>query len=360
MIQGTSRSRRTTSKKSLKVRKKKNKFTSNISKLMFVSLFAIAGVSGLNYKKSVNIQIDGVQMQVLTAVNSVDELLLENKIDKTKYEINTNDDVITDGETILLSSEKVIQFTVAGETKEVVTKALTLSDFFIEQNVEITQNTYISSPATYKLDDFLVNYNTLKVDVTTHSTSEETLEIDLPEVVEETTELSVGEVKVTKGEQRIVKNVYDVTSVNGTVVKTVKTSEVVLQEGKPAVKRVGKGTLAYSEVSKETTIVQDVGMVEFTAYAVGDGATPSTVTATGHDVSTSALYDHPKFGRIFIVAVDPTVIPLGSVVEIEGIGKAIALDTGGAIKGSRIDLFMSSPSEAIKFGRQSHNVKIVE
>ena len=41
-----------------------------------------------------------------------------------------------------------------------------------------------------------------------------------------------------------------------------------------------------------------------------------------------------------LIAVDPSVIPLGSRVWVEGYGEAIAADTGGAIKGHKIDVLM--------------------
>lgn len=57
-----------------------------------------------------------------------------------------------------------------------------------------------------------------------------------------------------------------------------------------------------------------------------------------------------------VVAVDPRVIPLGSKLYIEGYGFAVAGDTGGAIKGRRIDLGFGSYREAIRFGRKSVRV----
>lgn len=51
------------------------------------------------------------------------------------------------------------------------------------------------------------------------------------------------------------------------------------------------------------------------------------------------------------IAVDPRVIPLGSKVRMNG-KEYVAEDTGGAIKGRRIDLFADSHSEAMKFGKK--------
>ncbi len=59
------------------------------------------------------------------------------------------------------------------------------------------------------------------------------------------------------------------------------------------------------------------------------------------------------------VAVDPNVIPLGSKVYVEGYGYAIASDTGGAIKGNKIDLYMNSVQECFAFGRRTVTVHLV-
>lgn len=60
-----------------------------------------------------------------------------------------------------------------------------------------------------------------------------------------------------------------------------------------------------------------------------------------------------------VIAVDPSVIPLGSKVWVEGYGEAIAADTGGAIKGHRIDLFVPTESAAMKWGRKTVTLKII-
>ena len=54
-----------------------------------------------------------------------------------------------------------------------------------------------------------------------------------------------------------------------------------------------------------------------------------------------------------VVAVDPTLIPLGTHLFVPGYGKAIAADVGVAIKGRIIDLWMPSTAEARKWGRKT-------
>lgn len=66
----------------------------------------------------------------------------------------------------------------------------------------------------------------------------------------------------------------------------------------------------------------------------------------------------PKEGRT--IAVDPSIIPYGSLVYIQGYGYFIAEDCGGAIKGNRIDIFTSSYDHAIRQGKKKANVWLLE
>lgn len=61
-----------------------------------------------------------------------------------------------------------------------------------------------------------------------------------------------------------------------------------------------------------------------------------------------------------LVAVDPSVIPLGTRLYIEGYGYAYAADTGGAIVGNRIDLFFDSEWQCNQWGRRTVKVYILE
>lgn len=99
--------------------------------------------------------------------------------------------------------------------------------------------------------------------------------------------------------------------------------------------------------------------VEATAYTNHPSENGGTyggrvLTKTGYDI-TNTIYHN----GLRVIAVDPSVIPLYSIVDIEGYGKAIALDTGGAIKGNRIDYLVANDSEANNFGRRNVNIKII-
>ncbi|HET7578791.1 MAG TPA: peptidoglycan-binding protein [Bacillales bacterium] len=89
--------------------------------------------------------------------------------------------------------------------------------------------------------------------------------------------------------------------------------------------------------------------VESTAYTAHCSGC-SGVTATGIN-----LLKNPDSK---VIAVDPSVIPLGSKVWVQGYGYAVAGDTGGAIDGKRIDVFMPSQSKAMNWGRKTVKVKV--
>lgn len=86
------------------------------------------------------------------------------------------------------------------------------------------------------------------------------------------------------------------------------------------------------------------------------------VTATAYNPEeyayiTTSGYNIMANPNMKLIAVDPSVIPLGKKVWVEGYGVAIAGDTGGAIKGNRIDVLMPTRADALAWGRQA--VKIV-
>ncbi|MDQ1000278.1 peptidoglycan hydrolase CwlO-like protein [Neobacillus niacini] len=75
------------------------------------------------------------------------------------------------------------------------------------------------------------------------------------------------------------------------------------------------------------------------------------ITYMGHNIK-----ENPN---IKLIAVDPSVIPLGSKVWVEGYGVAIAGDTGGAIKGHKIDVVMPDNAHAIAWGRKTVKISIL-
>ena len=99
--------------------------------------------------------------------------------------------------------------------------------------------------------------------------------------------------------------------------------------------------------------------VEATFYTAFCAEGCGGVTATGLDVSNTIYY-----GGRRIIAVDPNVIKLGSTgtltLSTGHTYRVTAQDTGGAIKGARIDLLVASESEANRLGRQQAVLKLDE
>ena len=84
----------------------------------------------------------------------------------------------------------------------------------------------------------------------------------------------------------------------------------------------------------------------------------SGITASGFNVKNTTLYNGMR-----IVAMDTNVVPLHSIIQITTKNetfKAIVLDRGGAIKGHRLDLLMSTTTEANNFGVQNVKVTIIK
>jgi 3D (Asp-Asp-Asp) domain-containing protein/LysM repeat protein len=112
-----------------------------------------------------------------------------------------------------------------------------------------------------------------------------------------------------------------------------------------AAKPVAKTPVKQPEASKKEITV------EATAYTASCEGCSGT-TKTGVDLKANP--------NAKVIAVDPSVIPLGSKVHVEGYGYATAEDIGGAIKGNRIDVFIPTQDGAIAWGRKQVKVTILE
>jgi 3D (Asp-Asp-Asp) domain-containing protein len=83
---------------------------------------------------------------------------------------------------------------------------------------------------------------------------------------------------------------------------------------------------------------------------------PSPATIGRHATGRTCTGRKAEFG---VVAVDPRVIPLGTLLYVEGYGMAIAADIGSAIKGHRIDLCYASKRVADAYGVKMIKVHIL-
>lgn len=105
-------------------------------------------------------------------------------------------------------------------------------------------------------------------------------------------------------------------------------------------------------VSSQNTVQAGKGVemyVTATAYSHEDSG---TTTALGYNIKVNP--------NMKLIAVDPSVIPLGKKVWVEGYGVAVAGDTGGAIKGHKIDVLMPTSQDALLWGRKTVKIVILD
>ncbi|MCG6552124.1 MAG: 3D domain-containing protein [Candidatus Magnetominusculus sp. LBB02] len=121
--------------------------------------------------------------------------------------------------------------------------------------------------------------------------------------------------------------------------------------------------------AQNTRLTQQMARLETTFHAEKDkfmaNLQEGEFEVTAYEPSDKSCGKWSKLGltksgtspnKLRTVAVDPDVIPIGSLVYIEGIGWRVAEDTGSRVKGRIIDLFVESIEEAKEFGRQKKTV----
>ncbi|WP_163182647.1 3D domain-containing protein [Neobacillus sedimentimangrovi] len=121
----------------------------------------------------------------------------------------------------------------------------------------------------------------------------------------------------------------------------------VAQSAAPAPATASKSAPAPTKESSSAPKGREL-YVSATAYSHEDSG---SITALGYNIKANP--------NMKLIAVDPRVIPLGSKVWVEGYGTAIAGDTGGAIKGHKIDVLMPNKASALAWGRRTVKVIIL-
>ena len=119
---------------------------------------------------------------------------------------------------------------------------------------------------------------------------------------------------------------------------------------------VASGIVAYERYARLASRAAR-GTVRLATAAVRMLATAYTPYCGGGCSGYTALGARAGYG---IVAVDPGFIPLGTRLYIPGYGRAVAGDTGGAIRGRRIDLGFESDSDAMRFGTREIVVYVLK
>lgn len=395
--------------------------TNMMKKLIIPSIGGILFIvfSSLILLEALSVEValaqDGELHTVKTHANTVEELLdeLGIEIDKHDFLSYDLDTTLENGMNIKYKQAKKLLLTVDGEEKEFYTTAGTLGEFFKEENLtfiehdelshqadqEIVDDLHVTAKKAFKikindggkesrvvwttggsvsqlLDEQDITLNQLDkitpavtedvnkdttIAITRVEKETEVVEENIPFKVEkkEDNKLTKGKEKViSEGQEGVLEKTVEITLENGEEINREVVNEKVKEESKNKVIAVG------TKVPKQTKVANNNASSQSSAPSGGKvlhmSATAFTANCNGCSGVTATGINLKANPNMKVIAVDPNVIPLGSKVWVEGYGTAIAGDTGGSIKGNRIDAHFATKSEAYQFGRRTVKVKVID
>ncbi|WP_305852493.1 G5 and 3D domain-containing protein [Gracilibacillus caseinilyticus] len=318
--------------------------------------------------KEVVVNVDGEKQSYYTTADNVEVFLAEQNIELTKNDhikqsMDTN---IEDN--LEINIEKAFQITIndGGEEKQVWTTGGTVKNLLASEEIEIGELDRVEPKQSASISEGTA-VNITRVEKVKDVEEEE---VDYKVVKRSDNSLTKGkEEVVSEGETGVVEKHYEVVLENGEEVSRELVKENVKKESKERIVAIG------TKVSQPATTI--------TTASAATNSTPSETVSRGkEEESSKTLYMKAtaynwdcatcdgrgltstgynlKANPNGVVAVDPSVIPLGTKVWVEGYGYAIARDTGGNIKGNKIDLHMSTKQKAASYGSRTVKVKIID
>lgn len=221
-----------------------------------------------------------------------------------------------------------IEVAVDGKTVHADLAPRTLAKAFKKLGITLGSKDIVSQPLNKVIQP------NEKIRVVRVTEKEQTIQTEIPyQVVDQPSDFPVGlpDRLVSRGSNGLQEQTVKLTYEDGKQVNRQVLSQKIVSA--PVNEVVAKG--AQTSISRGGMVIRfkKAYLMRATAYSI-----PGGITATGASVHWG------------IVAVDPRVIPLGSSVYVEGYGEASAQDTGSAIQGKRIDLYMNSTGTAQSFG----------
>ncbi|SEB19990.1 Uncharacterized conserved protein YabE, contains G5 and tandem DUF348 domains [Thalassobacillus cyri] len=320
----------------------------------------------------VQVVIDGEQKEYYTTTETVGEFFNEQNLSfKDRDEVSHKQDAPIQAN-MNIEVDKAFPVTIhdGGKKKKVWTTASTVGDFLEDQKIELGKLDELKPKKSKQLNGETPIHIT-RVEKVTDVVEEE---IDFSVVTKQDSSLLKGKRKVVSdGEKGLVTKKYEVTLKNGEEVnrklikeenkKDSKNKIVAIgtkQPEKQTVTTVSNNTSKTESSSNDSDSTVSRSSSESEVKTLQMSATAYTASCSGCSGITATGINLKANPDAKVIAVDPSVIPLGTRVWVEGYGNAIAGDTGGAINGNKIDLFMSSKSDALSFGRKTVQVKILE
>ena len=271
------------------------------------------------------------------------------------FALGLEDDVTVNSKTpyfidISINEAFDVKVSVDGTTHTVETTGDTVYSLLQKAGVTL----YDGDQLNYRLDCPV--FKDMEVDIARVSYEIVTEEMPIPYDVRRVASQNVpvgSFVETTAGKEGLAVSTLEHKYLNGNLVDTRILEEEVIKKPVTGVVAYGVGGTVSTSRSDATRYSFYLDMTA-TAYTYGEGGQWGDVTRSGKAV------------QVGYVAVDPKVIPLGSRLYITypngrvAYGFAVAEDTGGAIKGARIDLFFESREECISFGRRKVRVYVLE
>jgi len=314
-----------------------------------VILLAITGFVWAH--KGITVVVDGESRYIRTQAEDVAGVLSQADIAYSEGDVVSPapDAPVTDGMNIVVRYAVPVTLEFSGEIVELKVVGSTVADALIAAGAD-PDASLVVEPA---LDEPLESGMTIRANNVFARVLEEEVEVPFETVTQNDPARDWGTRSVvTTGTPGTMLRVYRVVVTDGVEgprtlvaerVVSPPVNEVVSVGTKRVSSRIGRAAAAPAPAPA----AQGARLtVTATAYAPGaDGV--DFVTATG----ARAGYG--------IIAVDPRVIPLGTRLYIPGYGYGVAADTGGAIKGNKIDLCFDTRADAMAWGRRTVTIMIL-
>ena len=154
---------------------------------------------------------------------------------------------------------------------------------------------------------------------------------------------------------------------NNNEVKEVETTEATTQAAETETTQTTQAAQATpaTETTQAAQATEATQTTQAAAASSSQGGYYLTVEATAYSYNEAGLSSYTADGTNLVsepnvIAVDPSVIPLGSYVEIPGYGIFRAADTGGAIYGNRIDVHLVNLNDVYNFGRRTITIRVLQ
>ncbi|CAH2215142.1 3D domain-containing protein [Tepidibacter aestuarii] len=328
-------------------------------KKVYTTVIAIALVitcTSIYYalENDVTVTVDNKNQEIHTFSNTVQELLKEQNI-----ELGKNDKVLPDLNSKLKDNMDItvkrafeVNLALNGETQTIITTQDTVDGLLKENNIPVSELDKVIP----SLDHKLTKNDEIKIVKVEEKlvTKNEDVGYDVETLYDNN--LEIGKVqKVQSGSYGKKEVTYKVRYTDGKEESRILVSENITQE--PTNEIVKKGTKDFIVTSRgETKTFKKSLIVSASAYTAGFESTGKRPGDKGYGKTYMGTTV-----RTGVIAVDPKVIPLGSKVYIPKLGMTcVAEDIGGAIKGNKIDIYMSSLSKANAFGRKKLQVYVLK